>query len=110
MRKFFGLGNSTPPTPPLPGTPPAAPAKRSIVGRWKEPKGSDVTEFHDDKTVTEKPSSGPSIHGRYSLEGSKLKIKLDGVPDELAFTAEIKGDALEMTAPDGETTRYERVS
>ena len=113
MRKFFGLGNSTPPTPPLPTKPPAAPsapAKASIVGRWKEPKGSDVTEFHNDRTVTEKPASGPSIHGRYSLDGSKLKINLDGVADELVFTVAVKGDALEMTGPDGQTTRYERAS
>lgn len=110
MRKFFGLGNSTPSTPPLPTPPPAAPAKASIVGRWREPKGSDVTEFHNDKTVTEKSSSGPSIHGRYSFEGSKLKINLDGVPDELSFNAVIKGHSLEMTEPDGQTTRYERVS
>ncbi|MEP6822842.1 MAG: hypothetical protein ABI946_10880 [Chthoniobacterales bacterium] len=111
MRKFFGLGNSTPPTPPLPTTPPPAPLKAAtIVGRWKEPNGKDVTEFHADKTVTEKPATGENIRGRYSLDGSKLKIDLDGVPDHLSFTAVIKGDTLEMTGPDGSTTRYERAS
>ncbi len=110
MRKFFGLGNSTPPPPP-PATPPAAaPVAASIVGRWKEPKGSDVTEFHANKTVTEKPAGAPNIHGRYSLEGTKLKVNLDGVADELVFTALVKGDTLEMTGPDGQTTKYERAS
>lgn len=111
MRKFFGIGNSTPPTPPLPTAPPAPPAKAStIIGRWKEPNGKDVTEFHADESVTEKPATGENIRGRYWLDGSKLKINLDGVPDALSFTAAVKGDTLEMTGPDGQTTRYERVS
>ncbi len=80
------------------------------MGRWKEPQGSDVTEFHHDKTVTEKPASGPLIRGRYVFDGSKLSINLDGVADELAFTAALKGNVLEMTGPDGQTTRYERAS
>ena len=79
------------------------------MGRWKEPKGSDTTEFHADGTVTEKPASGENIRGRYTLEGAKLKIRLEGVPDELSFSAVIKTDALEMTGPDGQTTRYERI-
>ena len=79
------------------------------MGRWKEPTGGDTTEFHADGTVTEKPATGENIRGRYSLDGSKLKIKLDGVPDELSFSAVIKGDRLEMTGPDGQSTPYERL-
>lgn len=101
MRKFFGLGSSTPSS---------SETKSPLVGRWKEPRGSDVTEFRADGTVTEKPSTGGNIRGRYSLAGSKLKINLDGVPETLLFTVALKGDTLEMTGPDGETTRYGRIS
>jgi hypothetical protein len=100
---------STSPAPSSAGEKPAA-AAPTIVGRWKEPKGSDTTEFHSDGTVTEKPTSGESIRGRYKMDGSTLKINLDGVPDELSFTAAVKDGKLEMTGPDGILTRYERAS
>ena len=128
MKKFFGFGSSTPPPPPPPSRPPSPPAKpeapaappktpppaaatapASIVGRWKEPNGSDTTEFHADGTVTERPASGETIRGRYSLEDGKLKIKLDGVPDEIVFTAAVSGNALETSDADGQITHYERV-
>lgn len=57
--------------------------------------------------MLEKIADG-EIRGRYSLEGAKLKIKLDGVPEELSFSAVIKPDALEMTDPDGQVTAYRR--
>lgn len=57
----------------------------------------------------EKPASGEAIRGRYSLEGTKLKIKLEGVPEELTFSAAIKNDALEMKDRDGQVTHYRRV-
>lgn len=85
-------------------------ARTPLVGRWREPQGKDTTEFHADGTVTEKPASGEKIRGRYSLDGAKLKINLDGVPDSLSFSAVVKANQLEMTDPDGQTTRYERVS
>jgi hypothetical protein len=132
MKKFFGFGPSTPPPPPPPSRPPAPPAKPatpakpqpaaetasaaaapaqsapSIVGRWKEPQGSDTTEFHADGTVTERPASGETIRGRYSLEGGKLKIKLEGVADEIVFTASVGADSLEMSDADGHMTLYKR--
>lgn len=58
--------------------------------------------------MTEKPASGETIRGRYSLDGAKLKIRLEGLPDELSFSAVVKADALEMTDPDGQVTRYRR--
>ena len=58
--------------------------------------------------MIEKPASGETIRGRYSLEGTKLKIKLEGLSDELSFTALIKTDSLEMTDPDGQVTRYQK--
>jgi len=84
-------------------------AAPTIVGQWKEPNGSDTTEFRADGIVIEKPASGETIRGRYSLEGAKLKITLEGLADELSFTATIKADALEMTDRDGQVTRYRRV-
>jgi hypothetical protein len=60
--------------------------------------------------VTEKPAGGENIRGRYSLDGTKLKIRLEGVPEELSFSAALKGDTLEMTGPDGQLIRYQRVS
>jgi len=84
-------------------------AATSIVGRWREPNGNDTTEFRADGTVVEQPASGETIRGRYSLEGAKLRIKLDGVPDELSFSASIKNEMLEMTDRDGQATRYRRV-
>lgn len=109
MRKFFGIGSSKPSS--SSSSAPSAPASRpSLVGRWKEPAGKDTTEFHADGSVTEKPSAGENIGGRYTLDGSKLKIRLAGGSDDLSFTAVVKGDTLEMTGPDGQTTRYERVS
>ena len=125
MKKFFGFGSSTPPPPPPPSRPPSPPAKpaapaktpppaaaqgtASIVGRWKEPNGSDTTEFHADGTVNERPATGETIRGRYSLEGGKLKIKLQGVADEIVFTAAVSANALEMSGADGQITHYERV-
>ena len=127
MKKFFGFGSSTPPPPPPPSRPPSPPAKpaapgapaktpspgvgsaaASIVGRWKEPKGSDTTEFHADGTVTERLASGETIRGRYSLEDGKLKIKLEGVAEEIVFTAAVSANALEMSDADGQITHYER--
>ena len=107
--KFFSKGSSTPPPPPAPAVKPAV-STPSIVGRWKDPKESDTTEFHADGRVTEKPASGEIIRGRYTMEGTKLKIRLDGVPNELSFTAAIKDNKLEMTGPDGQMSRYDRVS
>ena len=57
----------------------------------------------------EKPAGGETIRGRYSLEGAKLKIKLDGLADELSFSAVIKTDALELTDAEGQVTHYRRV-
>lgn len=134
MKKFFGFGPSTPPPPP-PSKPPAPPAARpgpaakpdaakselpkpqpapaappapSIVGRWKDPGSGDITEFHADGTVTEIVAGGEPIRGRYSLAGDRLKLNLEGVPDELSFPVTIKADTLEMVDPDGHMTRYQR--
>ena len=93
---------------PAPAREPAAAPKPSIVGKWKEPNGSDTTEFHAEGTVTERLASGETIRGRYSLAESKLTINLDGLADELTFSALIKTDTLEMTGPDGQVTRYQR--
>ena len=81
----------------------------TIVGRWKERDGSDITEFHSDGTVTEKPASGETIRGKYSMEGGRLKIKLARVADELIFPVSIKADTLEMTDPEGQVTHYRRM-
>jgi hypothetical protein len=67
-----------------------------------------VTEFCADGSVIEKPASGETIRGRYSLEGAKLKIKLEGLAEELSFTAVIKADDLEMKDRDGQVTHYRR--
>lgn len=119
--KFFGFGSSTPPPPPPPARPPSPPTAKSaaakesssttpgIVGRWKEPNGNDITEFRADGTVVERPASGEVIRGRYSLAGTKLKITLEAVPEELSFAASIKDDTLEMKDPDGQVTEYRRV-
>ncbi|HEX8280653.1 MAG TPA: hypothetical protein VF551_04700 [Chthoniobacterales bacterium] len=88
--------------------PAPAPAP-SIVGRWKEPGSADTTEFRADGTLIETSGNGESIRGRYSLDGSKLKINLEGVPDELSFAASVKTDELETTDPDGQVTRFRRV-
>jgi hypothetical protein len=121
MMKFFGFGSSTPPPPPPPSRPPSPPGGKTpskpaptakaptIVGQWKEPSGNDVTEFRADGTLFEKPASGETIRGRYALEGSKLKVNLEGVAEELSFTAVLKVDELEMTDSDGQVTRYRRV-
>ena len=136
MKKFFGFGPSTPPPPPpsRPPTPPAAkpgpapkpdatkqpeppkpqpapatpPPAPSIVGRWKDPNSGDITEFHADGSVTENVSGGEPIRGRYTLNGDKLKLKLDGVPDDLTFPVTIKAETLDMVDPDGNMTRYQR--
>lgn len=111
MKKFFGFGSSPPP-PPAPPNSPGTAAKDSgvatIVGSWKEPDGSDTTEFRADGTVVEKPASGETIRGRYSLEGAKLKIRLEGLSEELSFSASIEDDALELKDPDGQITHYRR--
>ena len=127
MKKFFGFGSSTPPPPPLPSRPPELAAKPAspaaapktppaataagpapIVGRWKEPNGTDTTEFHADGTVTEKPASGETIRGRYSLKEGKLKINLPGVPKEIVFTAAVNTNALELSDAEGQITHYQR--
>jgi hypothetical protein len=125
MKNFFGFGSSTPKPPPPPTHPPAplaansAPPKAGskespsasspLVGQWKEPNGNDITEFRADGTVVEKPAGGETIRGSYSFDGTKLKIKLEGLPEELPFLATVKQDALEMKDRDGQVTRYRRV-
>ena len=126
MKKFFGFGSNTPPPPPPPSKPPSPPVAKpappapaaapkpapshGIVGQWKEPNGSDLTEFRADGTVIEKPANGETIRGRYSLEAGKLKVKLDGIADELSFSAVVKADALELTDAEGQVTRYQKAS
>lgn len=56
----------------------------------------------------EKPAHGQSIRGRYSFEGSKLKIKLEVVPEELTFAATLAAETLELKDRDGQVTRYRR--
>ncbi len=97
------------PSPAKPASAAKDSANTSIVGRWKEPNGNDITEFRADGTVVEKPAGGEAIRGRYSFEASKLKIKLEAVAEELIFTASIKSDTLEMKDRDGQTTHYRRV-
>ena len=58
--------------------------------------------------MTENVSGGAPIRGRYSMSDGKLKLNLDGVPDELSFPVTIKGDTLDMVDPDGHMTRYQR--
>ena len=136
MKKFFGFGSSTPPPPPPPSKPPTPPAAKpgpapkadaaaaaaqpespkapaaapapSIVGRWKDPNSGDITEFHADGKVTENVSGSEPIRGRYSLVDGKLKLDLDGVPDELVFPVTIKADTLDMIDTEGHMTRYQR--
>jgi hypothetical protein len=137
MKKFFGFGSSTPPPPPPPSKPPTPPAAKpgpaskpdaaaaaaqpeppkaqpaaapapSIVGRWKDPNSGDITEFHADGKVTENVSGSEPIRGRYSLADGKLKLNLDGVPDELVFPVTIKADTLDMIDTEGHMTRYQR--
>ncbi len=71
------------------------------MGQWKEPNGSDTTEFRADGTLTERPAQGETIRGRYSLEGAKLAVQLEGMGEELSFNVLIHSDVLEMTDSDG---------
>jgi len=119
MKKLFGFGSNTPSPPPPPSRPPAPPLGKSappavkpaasIVCRWKDPAGSDITEFGSDGTVIERPASGDTIRGRYALDGSKLKIKLEGAAEELVFPVKIATDTLQMTDPEGQVTSYQRI-
>lgn len=79
------------------------------MGRWKEPNGSDTTEFRADGTLIENPAEGETIHGRYSLDGRNLKVQLEGMAEDLSFTVVIRSDVLEMTDAEGSTTKYDRV-
>jgi hypothetical protein len=58
--------------------------------------------------VTERPASGETIRGRYSLADGKLKINLQGVADEIVFTVAVSANALEMSDADGQITHYRR--
>ena len=58
--------------------------------------------------MTENVSGGEPIRGRYSLTGDKLKLNLNGVPDELVFPVTIKAETLDMVDSDGQLTRYQR--
>ena len=53
-------------------------------------------------------SGGQPIGGRYTLAGGKLKLNLEGVPDELSFPVTIKADTLDMVDSEGTLTRYQR--
>ncbi len=121
LKKLFGFGSSTPPPPPPPLRPPPPPGARpgprpapatapTIIGQWQEPNGNDTTEFRADGTLMEKQAGGETISGRYSLDGARLKVRLEGVAEELAFNVVIKGDMLEMTDSEGNTTKYRRAS
>ncbi len=109
FKKLFGIGSSSASPPPPATKATADPAAAStIIGQWKEPSGSETTEFRADGTVVEKPPGGEMIRGQYSLEGARLKVRLDGVKEELVFTCAIKNDILEMTDSEGKTTKYGR--
>ncbi len=56
----------------------------------------------------EKPVNGETIRGHYSLDGAKLKVRLEGMAEELSFTVAIRSDVLEMTDGDGRTSKYRR--
>ena len=58
--------------------------------------------------MTENVSGGEPIRGRYSLSGEKLKLNLDGVPDELSFPVTVRAETLDMVDGDGQMTRYQR--
>ncbi len=68
-----------------------------------------MTEFYEDGKVVENVASGEPIHGRYSLNGETLKINIEGVAEELSFSAALKQDTLEMRDSDGQVSRYRRV-
>lgn len=129
LKKIFAFVPCTPPPPAPPLRPPAPPillrasrarvpsalpppvlARRpEIVGKWKEPRGNDRTEFCADGSVIECAAGGEAIHGRYSLQGKNLRVQLEGVPEELFFTIALQEDALEMIDGDGSVSRYQRV-
>ncbi|MDQ6859901.1 MAG: hypothetical protein M3032_01915 [Verrucomicrobiota bacterium] len=130
---FFGFAASLPPPPKPPRRPPAPPLIRrtpaarapvrktpravaqpsappppSIVGRWKEPSGSDLVEFREDGALIEQSAGGDKIQGRYALLGDQLKIQLDGV-EHLAFSVRVDAENLELRDVEGQVTRYQRV-
>jgi hypothetical protein len=101
-----GLAKSSPPKPAA-SAKPSAFAAPGIVGRWQAPDSNDTTEFRADGSLAEQLATGETINGRYSLEGSKLRVQLDGV-GELSFAAAVTAETLELTDAEGQVTRYRR--
>jgi Family of unknown function (DUF5640) len=84
------------------------PTPPRIVGRWKEPEGSDSVEFRADGTLLEHATNGDGVRGHYALAGDHLSIRIDGV-EPLAFSVSINGATMELKDAQGQVTRYLRM-
>ena len=81
----------------------------AIAGQWRISGETDVLEFRNDHTYT----WGPRISGTYTMLGARrirMTVTQDGNPSgQMDQTFAIAGDELQLTAPDGAVTTYERV-
>ena len=81
----------------------------AIAGQWRIPGETDVLEFRNDHTYT----WGQRLSGTYTTLGARrirMTVTQDGNPSgQMDQTFAIAGDELQLTAPDGAVTKYERV-
>jgi hypothetical protein len=81
----------------------------AIAGQWRIPGETDVLEFRNDHTY----SWGQRLRGTYTMLGARrlrMTVTQDGSPSgQMDQTFVIDGDQMQLTAPDGAVTTYERV-
>jgi hypothetical protein len=89
-----------------------SPSNTALVGKWQEQGDPSVTEFRADGTFV--IHLGEKLTGKYKSAGKEhIKLSFDGVVGkvvgESTWKTVVQGDNLELTDPDGNKSRFQRV-
>ena len=83
--------------------------KASVVGTWSGKNNDDVEtewEFKKDGKCIMKNAYGYEGEGTYSIEDTKLKIKLKSWDEEKIYEFKLEGDKLSLTPTDPYSPKY----
>ncbi|MDD4888698.1 MAG: hypothetical protein PHU85_02115 [Phycisphaerae bacterium] len=85
-----------------------------IVGVWRlKTDQMDVESIYAPDgayTCHITPAAGPgrTVTGKYTLDGAKLRVHIDGRDQATTYTWDVRGDTLELTDDKGNSTRMDR--
>lgn len=83
--------------------------KASVVGTWSGKNNDDVEtewKFEKDGKCIMKNDYGYEGEGTYSIEDTKLKIKLKSWDEEKIYEFKLEGDKLSLTPTDPYSPKY----